>query len=40
MGVRYGAYEKRQYQYAKQFYEYVVTLWPDGVPAADKEERL
>lgn len=40
MGVRYGAYEMRQYQYAKQFYEYVVTLWPDGVPAADKEERL
>ncbi|MCI9582337.1 MAG: phosphotransferase [Clostridium sp.] len=40
MGVRYGAYEMRQYQYAKQFYEYVVTLWPDGVPAADEEERI
>lgn len=40
MGVRYGAYEMRQYQYAKQFYEYVVTLWPDGVPASEQEERL
>ena len=27
----------RQYQYAKQFYEYVVSLWPDGVPAAGEE---
>lgn len=37
MGVKYGAYEMRQYQYAKQFYEYVVSLWPDGVPAAGEE---
>ncbi len=28
MGVKYGAYEMRQYQYAKQFYEYVIDLWP------------
>lgn len=28
MGVKYGAYEMRQYQYAKQFYEYVTQLWP------------
>ena len=27
----------RQYQYAKQFYEYVVTLWPEGVPAPQEE---
>lgn len=37
MGVKYGAYEMRQYQYAKQFYEYVVTLWPEGVPAPQEE---
>ena len=30
MGVKYGAYEMRQYQYAKQFYEYVTELWPEG----------
>lgn len=29
MGVKYGAYEMRQYQYAKQFYELVTTLWPE-----------
>lgn len=28
MGVKYGAYEMRQYQYAKQFYELVTQLWP------------
>lgn len=29
MGVKYGAYEMRQYQYAKQFYELVSRLWPE-----------
>lgn len=28
MGVKYGAYEMRQYQYAKQFYDIVTKLWP------------
>lgn len=38
MGVKYGAYEMRQYQYAKQFYDYVTALWPDGAPAPAEEE--
>lgn len=35
MGVKYGAYEARQYQYAKQFYDYVTTIWP-GVPPVSR----
>ena len=27
MGVKYGAYEMRQYQYAKEFYQHVTALW-------------
>ena len=37
MGVKYGAYEMRQYQYAKEFYDHVTTLWPEAAPAPSGE---
>ncbi len=39
MGVKYGAYEMRQYQYAKQFYELVSKLWPEPPAAAGAQPK-